>query len=74
MVKSPKLKITLNEDESAEIEAFWQFSGGKGKAMLAQPVFRNGGVLLRITMLSTDQAQKTDEFLETILGKRSPKL
>ena len=74
MVKSPKLKITLNEDESAEIEAFWQLNGGKGKAMLAQPVFRNGRVLLRITMLNTDQAQKTDEFLETILGKRSPKL
>ncbi len=73
-MQSPKLRITLSEDEASEIEAFWGFNGGKGKAMLAQPVFRNGGVILSITMLNIDQARRTDDFLETILEKRLPKL
>ncbi len=65
-----RLDIELGWNISDRISEFWSGSTPES-AMLSQPIMRNGKYLLRIRMLTPDQAHKLNDFLMELFASQS---
>lgn len=62
-MSNPKLVLTLTLEQQEQIAVFWASHGSTGRAMLAQPIDRDGGWLLKVRMLDEARAEAVFQAL-----------
>ncbi len=60
-----KTKLQLTPEQSARISTFWDSHGSYAGAMIAQPVKRKSGYVLKIRILLPGQVEHMDNLLHT---------